>query len=72
MTWIKCEDELPNDLQCVIGYDGCDIYFMRFRQTKDKRHKKKSGRFDNCCDEEWAEEITHWMKLPEYPKKDEP
>ncbi len=64
--WIKCSDLLPNNNEWVLIYID-DIYISQFIQTSDRRHKKRSGIFENH-NEDFTNCPTHWMPLPEKPK----
>ena len=67
--WIKCSDRFPEHDQYSLCWDGTDIYLLKFEQRSDGRHKKRYGIFD-CCDDNYFNEITHWMPLPEPPSQD--
>lgn len=62
--WISVNDRLPENNEYVLAYNDINIYLLKFIQTTDKRHKIRSGYFDSS-DENFHEEITHWMSLPE-------
>lgn len=65
--WIKCSDRLPLDKEWVLSFDGSDIYITKFHQTTDRRHKIRAGKFE--LSDDFCDEITHWMPLPELPKE---
>ena len=58
MKWIKCREKLPEPHQDVLVFDG-DYIFV------DHRIDGQSLT--------WAEayDVTHWMPLPEKPKRKE-
>ena len=66
--WISVDDELPKNMAYVLATEGEEIYILQFRQTTDKRHKKRKGRFDNLYDDFLFVDITHWMELPALPQ----
>lgn len=57
MEWISVDDVNPCRLSTVLGYGNGMIYFL-FYNSK--------GKF--CLDNDFVENITHWMPLPEPPK----
>lgn len=62
--WISVEDELPEDGQRVVIFDGKDI-------IDGVNYWADDGIFQNDCDQEWTEsEITHWMRLSVPPKQE--
>ncbi len=69
--WINVENRFPEDNECVIVWDGNDMFFARFKEKKDGRLKKRQGYFEPCeC--EYLEKTTYWMPLPKPPEvKDE-
>ncbi len=66
MEWISVKTRLPEDGQKVICFGYNDIEILKFIQTTDGRHKKRSGYF------EWDNsflDVTHWMPLPKDPEE---
>jgi len=56
--WIKCNDQLPENDNLVLGWWPNQIKFMRYLDDDGL-----------WTDEEYIEwEVTHWMPLPEPPK----
>ena len=58
MTWNCIKDVMPKNNQYVLAWDGTDIYLLKFREDH----------FESSSDEEYFEEITHWMSLPTAPE----
>jgi hypothetical protein len=69
MEWIKVTDELPESDNTFLVYDNYQGIVVRY-----------FNKFHNCWDDEYGDDyycdaiqgkITHWMTLPNEPKKDE-
>lgn len=63
MEWIKVEDELPEKLSNVLvyGMDGMPYTAWAF-YSSESRFVGRNEFYDN---------VTHWMPLPEPPPKEE-
>ena len=55
--WINVKDKLPKNICCILAYGNGMIYFAFYNSV---------GNF--CLDNEFIENITHWMPLPKPPK----
>jgi len=70
--WIKCSDRLPREFQPVIVWvnNGVTLSWCaewaEFGSFNKKRIRWHFDSTDEIC---FPEEITHWMPLPEPPKK---
>ena len=64
MEWIIVKDRLPDINQPVAIYNGEDILYGTW--YIDKFHGNSNGCYDESIRHE---DITHWMPLPEPPKK---
>ncbi len=60
MEWISVKDRLPEIGEPVI------IYYGRFVA---EAMRNDNGVFVVSCSDEEAEDVTHWMPLPEPPKE---
>lgn len=69
MEWIKCSERLPKNNEYVLVWDSSYIFISKFVQTTDKRHKIRSGYFED--NHGYMNIVTHWMPLPELPPKNE-
>lgn len=64
IEWICVEDALPNDRQWVLACDSKDVRIVQFF--------KIDGCFEHHSIIEYKrDKITHWMPLPELPKRNE-
>jgi hypothetical protein len=58
--WIKCSEQMPDNMSDVLVTNGSDIGFMWWAGDEwDSWHKQYALDSD---------EITHWMPLPEPPE----
>lgn len=57
LRWISVEDSLPEDDECCLIYDDCGIDFGSYNSKTQYWLSEYSG------------QPTHWMPLPEPPKK---
>mgnify|MGYP001568646409 CR=1 FL=1 len=69
MEWISINNYLPAHNEYTLCWDGKDIYILKFRQTTDKRHKKRNGRWDVGGEKYFFDDITHWSPLPKPPSE---
>ena len=63
MEWIKVEDRLPEDYQVVIIC--MTLPFNKTKVTSDEYN----GSYWVYAELIMHEKVTHWMSLPEPPKK---
>jgi hypothetical protein len=61
MVWILVKDKLPEQAVDVLLFDGGQIYFGYYSEIYDK--------FVVAEDQVAIEDFTHWMTLPDFPKK---
>lgn len=61
MVWILVKDKLPEQAVDVLLFDGGQIYFGYYSEIYDK--------FVVAEDQVATEDFTHWMTLPDFPKK---
>lgn len=63
VKWISVEDKLPEDRHWVLVFD------TGYATPKKAKYKEEGFFvFDGSCEN--SVEITHWMPLPEPPKKE--
>lgn len=60
--WVSVEDKLPEDRHWVLVFD------TGYATPKKAKYKEGFFVFDGSCEN--SIEITHWMPLPEPPKKE--
>lgn len=81
MTWISVKDRLPDfeenekvlASKNVLAFDGENMFVAcRWKYKQSKNFSPKEEYFKstiyNCCNSEIGD-ITHWMPLPQPPKK---
>ena len=56
MKWISVNNCNPKQISSVLGYGNGMIYFLFYNSN---------GKW--CLDNDYIENITHWMPLPEPP-----
>jgi hypothetical protein len=65
MSWIKCSERMPDDLQQVLmarAWDG----EMRVDPACYHAH---FGFFEPVSGYHWLDSVTHWQPLPEPPNE---
>lgn len=70
--WIKCSDRLPREFESVIICANDSIAFSWWSwwtEFGSSNKKRMTWHFDSTDEICAAEEITHWMPLPEPPKE---
>lgn len=72
--WISVNDRLPPDGLMVIGYTPCDGYmFVGFyRESKIGNYNWSKWFIVTAMrsTQKMTKKVTHWMPLPDPPKKD--
>ena len=61
MEWILIKNELPEQGKDVLLFDGGQIFFGYYSEISEK--------FIVAGDKVDINDLTHWMDLPEFPKK---
>lgn len=61
MTWIKIEDQLPNEDEEVLTYSDLGICTAKIAWFDD------GGKPYFMCKEDFHVKPTHWIKFPEGP-----
>jgi hypothetical protein len=71
MEWISVKDRLPKLYEDVLLYDGYEVFAGNIRGIdKENLITWKAQPCDSECYGWYKDEyITHWMPLPEPPKK---
>lgn len=65
--WISVEDELPKNRESILFTDGGCVYSGRY--YGGRYYGDKGDWVDFCEVSTLIEDVTHWMPLPEPPKK---
>lgn len=63
MKWIKCTEELPNDLSAVLVSNGTIVGVAKYDKPENKWSWYQVGT------EQIDYKVTHWMSLPESPSE---
>jgi hypothetical protein len=61
MEWILIKDKLPEQGKDVLLFDGGQIFFGYYSEI--------SNQFIVAGDKAELCDFTHWMNLPDFPKK---
>jgi hypothetical protein len=72
MEWISVKDKLPEIDESVLVTDGTEVTTGGYGHAVYRRQNKKCWYMDN---KDWdgmpaKRDITHWMPIPEPPKKE--
>ena len=68
MNWISVKDNLPELFYHVLATDGNNIGIAAYQGENEEGNDE----WIDCGDsfDNYLPEITHWMPLPELPKKE--
>lgn len=69
MEWINVKDRLPDDMENVLVFtEGC-IDVGHLTKGRFGLARWETDSLDEWGDREILKDVTHWMPLPEPPKK---
>ncbi len=75
MEWISVKDRLPENFKDVLIYDTYDGYIVAAYQVICENGRwymsialNEGWLINNCCEPD-LKNVTHWMPLPQEPKK---
>lgn len=67
--WINAEDELPTKAEFYLCVIGNTIQVLFYNEGLEEWYEFYVTKEEHLGCEDWTKKVTHWMPLPQPPKK---